>query len=529
MISLLAQIEIIIQNSAVNFVNRPLNVLVILGHPRSASLNSALADAYVQGAEETGVNVRRLNLGDMAFDPDVHEVSPNAQPLEPDLERALELILWADHLTFVYPGWWGVGPARLRGFLDRILLPGVAFRESEDGSFESLLDGKTAHLITTLDMPPWVYRFIFRAPGHNAMKRSALGFCGIATTRIMTLGPVKDSRLDQRGSWIQRTRKLGSSLQHGVRSGPGFFLHKTGAWLRALRLQFYPMTGIAYSVGALGAAATTGALNTLTFVAGFCFLFFLEAATVFTNERFDYSSDIQNRAYGPFTGGSRVLVDKALAFRELAYGTGLVLVLTGLSAALMLMQMQIGVLLPVFVLMLVMTVCALGYTVPPLKLSWRGLGELDVGFTHSLGAILCGYLFVGGSWHDGFPWLVSIPLFLAVLPSIILSGCPDFAADKAAGKKTLTVLLGLKRGKQLAMAITVTAPLAVIFLKDIPALLGAFDGLLYLAIPHGLLLIGLLYRDQKQPQKGGRINSLMMLSLVYVLWFGLIPLLNLLT
>lgn len=513
------------ENTAITTNKNTMNVLVILGHPREPSLNSALADAYCRGAREAGVHLERLNLGAMDFDPDVHEVSPVDQPLEPDLEHARSLIEWADHLTFVYPGWWGVGPARLKGFLDRILLPGFAFRERRDGSFESLLNGRTAHLITTLDMPAWVYRVIFRAPGHNAMKRSSLGFCGIDTTRILTFGPVKDSTSDERKGWLNKARDLGYSLQRGVRSRTGFILHKAGAWLKALRLQFYPMTWIAYTVGAFGAAATTGAWDPWIYLIGFGFLFFLEAATVFTNEWFDFETDRQNRDYGPFNGGSRVLVDKVLSFRELAFGTGLALTLTAVCMGLILHLA--GITLPLMVVMGVMTVFALGYTIPPLKLSWRGLGELDVGFTHSLGAIMCGYIFTGGACYDPFPWLVSIPLFLAVLPSIILAGVPDLKADRNAGKRTLAVLIGRKRAKQVAMAFTLAAILAVIILKDLSVLMGAFAGTLYLAVPHGAALIYYLYQDQKGEQRAGRIDRLMALSLSFILWFGVIPLLNL--
>lgn len=85
---------------------------------------------------------------------------------------------------------------------------------------------------------------------------------------------------------------------------------------------------------------------------------------------------------------------------------------------------------------------ALAYTVPPLKLSYRGLGEIDVAFTHSAGAIMAGYLAQGGHWADSTPWLLALPLGLAVLPSILLAGCPDRKADQAVGKHTLVVLLG---------------------------------------------------------------------------------------
>jgi 1,4-dihydroxy-2-naphthoate octaprenyltransferase len=91
-----------------------------------------------------------------------------------------------------------------------------------------------------------------------------------------------------------------------------------------------------------------------------------------------------------------------------------------------------------------LTTLALGYAVPPLKLCYRGLGELDVGLTHSPGAILCGFVLQGGAWHAGLPWLLSLPLFLAVLPSITLSGVPDLDADAAVGKRTLAVRTGVR-------------------------------------------------------------------------------------
>src|SRR5690606_7998198 len=85
---------------------------------------------------------------------------------------------------------------------------------------------------------------------------------------------------------------------------------------------------------------------------------------------------------------------------------------------------------------------AMGYTNPPLKLSYRGMGELDVGLTHSFGVILCGYIFQNGLPGDAFPWLLSVPLFLSIIPSILLAGFPDYNADLAAGKRTIPVRLG---------------------------------------------------------------------------------------
>ena len=502
-----------------------MKVLVVLGHPRNPSLCAALADAYANGAIEAGMKVEQLYLGSMDFDLDVHSVSPRDQPLEPALKRACRLIEWADHLVFVYPGWWGVGPARLKGFLDRVLLPGFAFQEREDGRFEGLLAGKTAHLITTLDMPPWVYRLIYRAPGHNAMKRSALGFCGISTTRILALGPVKDSDPARRSAWLEQSRRLGFSLRDGARTPTARAAVKLLSWLKALRLQFYPMTWMAYTVGALGATGIGGAWNSWLYWMGYGYMFFVEAATVFTNEWFDYESDRRNRNYGLFTGGSRVLVDDGLDFRELRAGIVVALVAALTCGGLILDRVGSSVAIPLaLVLGLVL---GLGYTAPPLKLAWRGMGEVNVGFTHSFGAILGGYLLQGGAWHDPFPWLVSLPLFLAVLPAIILSGVPDLEADSQAGKRTVAVRLGRDRAMVLALSLAAAAALAVVLLKDLATLRGSFEGLLPWVFPHAFLLGFLIYLNWRRHQAGGRIDGLMVASLTYIGWFVLIPLLHL--
>ena len=499
-------------------------LLIILAHPRRPSLCGALAEAYGEGARAAGMEVEALDLGAMAFDPDVHPVSPCDQPLEPDLEQARRRIEWAEHLTFVYPAWWGVGPARLKGFLDRVLLPGFAFRERDDGRFEGLLGGRTAHLITALDMPPWVYRFIYRAPGHQAMRRSTLGFCGIETTRILSLGPVKDSEPADRAAWLEQARALGFSLRDGPRGLLGRAAGKLRAWLKALRLQFYPMTWIAYSLGALGATGQS-TVDTTLFWLGYACLFFIEAATVFTNEWFDYESDRRNRFFGPFNGGSRVLVDGDISFRELRMGILLALGAAALCAGWLLETVPEA--MPAALLLAGVVTLGLGYTAPPLKLAWRGLGELNVAFTHSVAVILCGYLFQGGSWSAAFPWLVGVPLLLAVLPAITLSGVPDWEADGQAGKRTLPVQLGLARTRWLTIVLVIAAPIAVLLLKDLPSLRGALDGLLPWILPHALLLVWLIHRALRRAECRG-IDGLMVAALSYIVWFGLIPVLNLL-
>jgi 1,4-dihydroxy-2-naphthoate polyprenyltransferase len=498
-----------------------LKVLIIVGHPRKSSFCGALARAYRKGAARAGVELRELWLANLRFDRDVRSFDPAVQPVEKDLRHARELISWADHLVFVYPTWWGTMPGLLKAFLDRVLAPGFAFEDLPHGGWRPLLKGKSADLVTTMDTPGWAYRWIYRAPGDNAMQRASLGFCGIATSRVLRFGPIKTSAPAQRQAWLEAAERRGLAL----RQGPFPAVRRLGrsalVWLQALRLQFYPMSWLAYLLGAL-LAAPGGGFAPAPFWWGLATLFFLEAATVLSNDLLDLESDRINANFGPFTGGSRVLVDGLLALPQARRAIAVALLLTALCAG--------GVLASTAepaasgVLLLLMAVLALGYTVPPLKLSHRGLGEVDVGLTHATGAILCGFVFQGGLLANPAPWLLSLPLALAVLPSIILAGVPDRAADRATGKATLAVRLEARGALVLAGSCAVLASAAALVLLWTTPVGGLLAGIEYLAPLHATLLLILLARQAPRADSLARIDGLMVAALSYMLWFVVVPL-----
>ncbi|MGJ7458967.1 NAD(P)H-dependent oxidoreductase [Halomonas sp. RA08-2] len=505
----------------------PIKVLVILGHPRTDSLCGALADAYGEGALAAGAQLQRLDLATLAFDPHLHTSSPNDQRLEADLSRARELVAWAEHLVFVYPTWWGSVPALLKGFLDRLMAPGFAFSTCEGGiGYQGLLNGRSAQLITTMDTPPLIHRLLYREPGRNAMARATLGFCGVRPVRSLALGSVKEASLAQRQAWLARANRLGRELARGRITPRERLTHKTGAWLRALRLQFYPMTWVAYAVGGLAASPSGGVFGNPVFWLGYLCLFLLEVATVLINEVVDLRTDRANRFFSTFTGGSRVLVEGVLSLREVK--AGIIVALLGLvgSTAWLLGVAAVSPAAVIGVLG-VLAVLALGYTLPPLMLSYRGLGELDVAVTHSIGVLLCGFVFLGGGWRDPLPWLLSLPLLLAILPSITLSGLPDLEADADVGKRTLAVRLGHRGAVWVALVFTLLATACALAWSLTGLAAGAYGGIALVVVPHGAWLAWRLTRQLRAARPPGRIDGLMAVSLGYVLWFGLWPLFRL--
>lgn len=130
--------------------------------------------------------------------------------LEPDLLAAQEHIRWANHLVWIYPVWWGSLPALLKGFIDRVFLPGFAFRKRENSVWwDKLLTGKSARIISTLDQPAWYYWLVYRRPSHHAMKQLTLHFSGIRPVRTTTIGPLRLSTDTYRQKWLTTIEQLG--------------------------------------------------------------------------------------------------------------------------------------------------------------------------------------------------------------------------------------------------------------------------------------------------------------------------------
>ena len=188
-------------------------ILVILGHPSADSLSAALAQSYKEGAQAAGAQVRLLDLGALAFDPILRAGYRGEQALEPDLQAAQAHITWAEHLVWVYPTWWGAMPALLKGFIDRVFLPGFAFKYRQGSSlWDRLLAGRSAQLLVTMDTPPWYYRWVQRGPGHHQMQKTILGFSGIRPVRVHEYGPVHSATAQRKQRWLAQARKLGAAV-----------------------------------------------------------------------------------------------------------------------------------------------------------------------------------------------------------------------------------------------------------------------------------------------------------------------------
>lgn len=187
-----------------------MNVYILLAHPDKFSFNGQIADTAEQFFVQKGHEVRRQNLGELSFDPILWKGYGKVQPLEPALQQAQDNIRWCHQWLIIYPVWWGNVPALFKGFLDRILLPGFAFKYHDNDPFwDKYLKNKSAHLITTSDAPSiWLW-WQYGNSDVKAMKKATLEFCGIKPVKHTRIGRVKYLNENQR---LAALKKLVSRL-----------------------------------------------------------------------------------------------------------------------------------------------------------------------------------------------------------------------------------------------------------------------------------------------------------------------------
>ena len=187
---------------------RPMSrTLIVLGHPAPDSFNAALAQAYAE-ASPAGVEVERLDLGALRFDPILRHGFSSPQELEPDLLAARAAIERADHLVWVFPTWWAGPPALVRGFVERVFLPHWAFRYDAGQALPvGLLAGKSARVITTMDSPWWWYGLSHRRSLHRSFVNGTLSFCGVRPVTETTIYSLRELSAAQRERQLERVRR----------------------------------------------------------------------------------------------------------------------------------------------------------------------------------------------------------------------------------------------------------------------------------------------------------------------------------
>ncbi|HNX68543.1 MAG TPA: NAD(P)H-dependent oxidoreductase [Candidatus Omnitrophota bacterium] len=185
-----------------------MKVLVILGHPRSGSFNHAIAGTVVKALQALGHGVMFHDLYQEKFDPVIRagEIGANAR-LAPEIRQHCDDLAAAEGLVIIHPNWWGQPPAILKGWIDRVVRAGVAYRFAEGDSGEGapvgLLKARTALILNTSDTPAEREGAVFGDPLETLWRRCVLEYCGVKEIYRKTYGVVVTSSPEERKRWLE--------------------------------------------------------------------------------------------------------------------------------------------------------------------------------------------------------------------------------------------------------------------------------------------------------------------------------------
>lgn len=179
-----------------------MSAALVLAHPAPASFVRDAASRAVDGLRSAGHDVEVLDLHALGFAAAMtrderaayHGDSPILDPL---VAEHAALIQEVDVLAFAYPTWWGGLPAILKGWLDRVLVPGVGFVFDDRGHVRPGLTNVRRIVGVSTYGAPRAYVALMTDAGRRVLGRSLRYSCG-PSTRTTWLGCYSVDSIDDR-------------------------------------------------------------------------------------------------------------------------------------------------------------------------------------------------------------------------------------------------------------------------------------------------------------------------------------------
>jgi putative NADPH-quinone reductase len=194
-----------------------MNILMVIAHPNTESFNHAIAATAVAALQDNGHTVIYRDLHEEEFDPIlVTSEFRKSALLQPSLEEHCADLSAADGIVIVHPNWWGMPPAILTGWVDRVLRPDVAYRFLEGDNGEGvpvgLLQAKTTLVFNTANTPALREQQVFGDPLETIWRNCILGLCGVARVYRRTFTVVVTSSPQKRAEWLAEVKR--TVLEH---------------------------------------------------------------------------------------------------------------------------------------------------------------------------------------------------------------------------------------------------------------------------------------------------------------------------
>lgn len=194
-----------------------MNISLILAHPDKTSFNHAIAYAASEQLKKNGHNVYYHDLYSEKFDAilPVSEI-PGKTILPEIIERHCDEIKTVDGIIIIHPNWWGQPPAILKGWVDRVIRPGVAYKFLEGDNGEGvpvgLLKANSVIVFNTANTTPEREQKVFGDPLQLIWKNCIFDLCGVKNFHREMFTVIVTSSQEQRTTWLKKVEKTVSDF-----------------------------------------------------------------------------------------------------------------------------------------------------------------------------------------------------------------------------------------------------------------------------------------------------------------------------
>jgi putative NADPH-quinone reductase len=190
-----------------------MSIVLIVAHPNAKSFNRAIADTAAEVLRKNGHTVLFHDLYGEEFEPLLpNEEIPKDTFLQPVLERHCAEAVSAEGFVIVHPNWWGQPPAILKGWIDRVFRPGVAYEflegDSGEGIPRGLLKARAAVVFNTSNTPHEREMSIFGDPLETIWKECIFGLCGVTTCYRKVFRVIVTSTPEVRREWLKEVEEV---------------------------------------------------------------------------------------------------------------------------------------------------------------------------------------------------------------------------------------------------------------------------------------------------------------------------------
>ncbi|ODS73155.1 MAG: NADPH:quinone reductase [Cytophagaceae bacterium SCN 52-12] len=195
-----------------------MRTVIVFNHPYEGSFCNAILSAVTAGLQKGNHEVDLMHLDNDGFNPVMSKADLKAfvahQPADPQVIGYNERLKKADHLVFIFPIWWDIMPAMTKGFIDRVLFPGVVYDHHPRGfGLVPLLKNlESITIITTMNKPGIMYSLLIGNLIRKVMLKSVFKTMGYKNLSWISFTSVKSVSQERRRKWLVNLENRFSKL-----------------------------------------------------------------------------------------------------------------------------------------------------------------------------------------------------------------------------------------------------------------------------------------------------------------------------